>query len=254
MEFVKSRTESAKMSSKGSSTMKRNAEVQMKRTALLAISTVALIGSACAEPEPSLLLTGHIPLVGATVEEGEIDFSGCEPPGSIDDVELVSGSVFINLAEVEDSGAGFSIGLLMENRLQDSSSYAPIGHDQNQRLNQNHVEVQSYEVTFDGDSTGFSNLGDGGALSYPSSGLVTTDGALWVQLELFRASEIGAWQDAFAAAAGDRDNAIVPTFAEIQVRGETVGGQNVRSNILTMPIQICDGCSQGSTPICAVGN
>ena len=121
-------------------------------------------------------------------------------------------------------------------------------------IHQNHIEVQSYQVTFDSEASGFSGLGDGGQLEYPSSGLVTTDGALWVSLELFRASEISAWRAAFETAAQGRENAIVPSFAEIQVRGETIGGDNVRSNILTMPIQICDGCSQPSTSLCVVTN
>lgn len=251
MAIVKTESESGILVRKRSSIPKLVTEVQMKRTLYL-VGAVALLGSACAEPDPSLLLTGHVPQVGASIEEGVLDTSGCTAPGSVDDVEISNHAIFINLAEVEDSGEGFQIGLLLENRLIDSSSYSPSGFEENQRLNQNHVEIQSYQVTFDSDAAGFSGLGDGGQLEYPSSGLVTTDSALWVSLELFRASEISVWREAFQKAADNRENAIVPSFAEIQVRGETIGGDNVRSNILTMPIQICDGCSQPSTPICVV--
>jgi len=224
----------------------------MKRTNLIALAALALVGSACAEPDPALLVTGHVPALGSLDEEtGAV--SDCAGPTSIDDIEIFSSTLFINLGELEDAGNGFFVGLVVENRLVDSSTYSPSGFDRNQRLNQNHIEVQSYEVTFD--DPGFENLGDqtNGELSYPSSGIVTTDGTLWVPLELFRRSEISpAWTEAFARAGGE-PGAIVPTFAEIQVRGKTIGGTRVRSNILTMPISVCADCSQSSTPLCVPG-
>jgi hypothetical protein len=42
----------------------------------------------------------------------------------------------------------------------------------------------------------------------------------------------------------------VPTFLEVQVVGKTVGGDKVQSNVLTVPVQVCDDCSRSSTPIC----
>lgn len=224
----------------------------MNRTLLFPLVACALLGSACAEPDPALLISAHIPALGSLDEEAGV-VTDCAGPTSIEDVEIFSSTLFINLDELEAAGTGFFVGLLVENRLEDSSVYSPSGFDRNQRLNQNHIEVQSYEVTFE--DTGFGELGAdaNGELSYPSSGLVTTDGTLWVPLELFRRSEIEQWAEAFQRAGGS-SGAIVPTFAEIQVRGETIGGTNVRSNILTMPISVCTDCSQLSTPLCVAGN
>lgn len=226
---------------------KTSQERLMKRVMIIA-AAVALSATACAEPDPSILVTGHVPLSGSADEEGGV--TDCSAPGSLSDVELVSGSVFVNLEEVEAAGVPFSIGLLMENRLVDSSTYRPIGYDQNQRLNMNHIEIQGYEGTFDSGTSGFSNLGDGGQLRFESTGILQTDGALWVGLELFYPNEISRWREAFDIASGGQGNAIVPTFLEVQVLGETVGGSKAQSNVLTVPVQICDGCSRASTPIC----
>lgn len=229
--------------------MKLSTEAVMKRTTIAVFGAVALMSAACAEPEPSILVTGHVPLIGSE-EEGVV--TGCAAPGSISDIEVSYGSVIINLQELDDANAPFQLGLLLENRLVDSSTYSAIGHDQNQRLDQNHIEIQGYEVTFDSDREGFGSLGPDkdGALRYESTGLVTTDGALWVGVELFYPFEIENWQSAFQIASDGDGSAIVPTFAEVQVVGETVGGGNVKSNILTIPIQVCDGCNLPSTPIC----
>ena len=87
MDTVKSEIESGILASTRLSITKLVTEVQMKRTVLLAIGAVAVAASACAEPEPSLLLTGHVPQVGASLEEGVLDTSGCSAPNGIDDVE-----------------------------------------------------------------------------------------------------------------------------------------------------------------------
>ncbi len=244
--------------------MKRTLEAPMRRVLSIAVAAAALGTVGCAEPEPSLIVTAHVPLVGSVEdvevpvpngEEGETvtveRLTGCVAPGGIDEVEVSYHSVLVNLAETE--GNGFGIGLLMENRLVDSSAYSPSGFDQNQRLDQNYIEVQEYIIKFD--DTGFDNLGDGGEIAVPSSGLVPTDGALWVNIPLFRgtASEQQAWEAAHgeaATAGGGSESSIVPTFAEIQIIGETVGGQRVRSNILTMPVEVCNGCNYLSTPTC----
>src|SRR5690606_11449493 len=101
----------------------RVSEVSMRRSVILGLGLLAVTSIGCAEADPALLLTGHIPLIGSVSGD---DLS-CERPSSIDDVELVVSSVFINLEEVED--IGFSLGLLLENRLVDSSSYSSSGYD-----------------------------------------------------------------------------------------------------------------------------
>jgi hypothetical protein len=221
-------------------------ELMMKRSMLfVALGAVALMASACAEPEPELLITAHVPLEGSSGDEGEV--TGCTAPDSIEGVNVIYQSLFINLDDFQEGNAPMQLGIMMENRLIDSSSYEPIGHDQNQRSNQNHIEVQGYELTFT--ESGFDSLGDGGVVRTEATGLVPTDGSLWVGLDLFYPYERGPWNDAYASAGGG-GGAIVPTFAELQVLGETVGGANVKSNILTVPIQVCKGCSRPSTPIC----
>ncbi len=227
-------------------------ESKMKRSTLFAIGALALVTTACAEPEPEIIASAHIPLTGSEGEDpGTV--TDCQPPGGIEDNEIIFQSLFINLADFEEANAPMQLGLMMENRLIDSSTYSPSGHDQNQRNNQNWIEVQGYEITFEGD--GFTDtLGpdSNGELRVEATGLIPTDGSLWVGLELFYPNELRDWKDAFQIASGGQGNAIVPTFAEVQVVGETVGGSKVQSNILTVPIQVCNGCSRRSTPICVV--
>ena len=57
-------------------------------------------------------------------------------------------------------------------------SRAPIGESQNHRIDQNHIEIQGYELTFDKDDTGFNRLGTDGEVRYEATGIVPTDGTL----------------------------------------------------------------------------
>jgi len=217
----------------------------MRPLTIALLGTLMLAGSACADPEASLLVTGHTPLEGSLEDDGTI--TSCEVPDTIGDTTLVQ-SLFINLAQHDN--VPFSLGLLMENQLADSSQYAPIGEDSNDRIDQNHIEIQGYELTFDSDDDGFNTLGSDGEVRYEATGIVPTDGVLWAEVVLFFPNEIDAWRNAFEIAAGGQSNAIVPTFAEVQVVGRTTGGEKVTSNRLTMPLQVCDGCARSSTPIC----
>jgi hypothetical protein len=226
--------------------MTTHQENRMKRLTLLLLGSVLIAGSACADPDISILITGHAPLEGTLDEETGL-ITDCTIPEQIGEGIYYS-DVFINLADA--SGTGFALGILMENQLVDSSSYAPIGEDQNQRLNQNHIEIQGYEMTFDSGESGFNTLGSSGDIRYEATGILPTDGTLWAGVVLFYPNEVSDWQDAFQIASGGQSSAIVPTFAEFQVKGRTVGGSNVESNKLTIPIQVCDGCSRPSTPLC----
>lgn len=219
----------------------------MKPLALALLGSVLVIGSACADPTADILVTGHVPLEGSLDEEtGAV--TDCAIPSEIGDT-LLAQDLFINLEEIESAGTGFTLGLLMENRLDNSSTYAPIGEDRNQRLDQNHIEIQTYEVVFD-DS--FSGIGSGGELAYEATGILPTDGTLYAGVVLFYPNEVADWRNAFSIAAGGQGGAIVPTFAEVQIKGRTIGGTKVSSNRLTIPIQVCDGCARSSTPICVV--
>ena len=223
-------------------------EAGMTRLTLALAGTLLLAGSACADPGASLIVTGHQLMEGSADEEtGEI--SGCEIPTSIGEGTR-SHDVFINLADAANTG--FTLGLLMENRLDDSSDYAPIGESQNMRLDQNAIEIQAYAVNFDSGDSGFNTLGADadGEIRYESTGIVPTEGVLYSQLVLFYPNEAAEWRDAFSIAAQGQSNAIVSTFAEVQVLGRTIGGAKVESNLLTLPIQICDGCARQTTPIC----
>lgn len=42
----------------------------------------------------------------------------------------------------------------------------------------------------------------------------------------------------------------VRLFAEVQLFGETVGGKNIESNIIKIPVGLCKGCGQPSTDVC----
>ncbi len=218
----------------------------MKRLSVLFLGSILFVGSACADPDSSILVTGHAPLVGTVDDETGL-LEDCKIPDQIGEGVYFQ-DLFINLADAEDTG--FALGLLMENQLVNSASYAPIGESQNHRINQNHIEVQGYEVVFDSGEAGFDTLGSNGDIRYEATGILPTDGTLWAGVVLFYPNEVGDWRNAFNIAAGGQGNAIVPTFAEVQVVGRTVGGANVESNKLTIPIQVCDGCARSSTPLC----
>lgn len=215
----------------------------MRKLPFYALAAVTLAASACADPDSSILVTGHQFMEGSGDGEDVV----CEMPAVIGE-GLSSMDVVINLADPTTVREGFRLGLLMENRLTDSSSYAPIGERQNMRTNQNAIEIQAVEVTFD--SNGFDLLGSNGALRYESTGILPSDGALYLPVPLFYPAEIGEWRDAFSVASGGQSNAIVSAFAEVQVKGRTVGGSKVESNRLTIPVQMCDGCERPSTPLC----
>lgn len=219
-------------------------EARMQRLSLLVLVAISLTTAACADPDSSIIVTGHQMMEGSMGDNG---LEGCEVPSAIGEGQR-SMDIVINLADPVTVAAGFQLGLLMENRLTDSSSYAPIGERQNMRINQNEIEVQAVEVTFD--SRGLNTLGSDGELRYDSTGILPTDGNLYMTLPLFFPAEIAEWRDAFAIASGNQSNAIVSGFAEVQVKGRTVGGSKVESNLLTIPVQLCDGCERPSTPIC----
>lgn len=224
-------------------------ENRMKRTTLILLGATLLIGSGCANPDPAILVTAHVPLEGSEGDEpGTV--ADCTRPEEIGS-GIISQDVFINLAEIEAAGVPFTLGLLMQNRLINSAQYAPIGEDQNQRLDQNHIEIQGYEVNLGSD---FSGLGSSGDLRYEATGILPTDGTLWAGVALFYPNELADWRAAFNARSANQSNAIVPAFAEVQVVGETIGGTKVESNMLTIPIQICDGCARTTTAICVISD
>ena len=235
----------------GKETPTTHQELRMKRILVALMGASIFLGaSACADPETSIIVTGHKPLEGTEeeLEDGSVIVTDCQAPTTLTG-GITFYNVFVNLSDPVTESFGFELGFLMENRLVDSSSYAPIGHDDNQRLDQNHIEVQGYEFNFDGGiSVG------GGDLRLESTGLLTTDGQLFSRVLLISPEDVNEWRASHSAASGGQDNAIVPTFIEAQVKGRTVGGDKVESNILTIPVEVCDGCNRPSTPICVAGN
>lgn len=203
----------------------------MFKSLLAAFVMVAAAG--CAEPEPSLLINGHVFYEGGSVDdEGVIDLSGCSAKAFTDD-HIVSTKLFADV-----SGFVPDVGLVMRNRLANTEEYAPIGTEEQLRTDSNAIMLESMVVTFDPDGP-FGGVGDGGETVNPQGTLVRSAADFHLAAELVTADLRDDLQSAANSAGGD---AIVPSFAEIQILGRTTGGENVESNVLTMPVEFCDGC------------
>lgn len=215
---------------------------------LLAAS--ALTATGCVEEDASLLMWGHIIQTGTEDEAGEVT---CEIPAGEGDASLISGHLFVDLAEIEADGQApasdpgiFYANLALVNRLGESGELNPIGNDQNLRIDQNWVELSGLEFEFE--PAAFEALNG----TYDFTALVPSgDGFLHAAVPLIQPADlIQRWRPAFQAASNGQANAIVPALVTIKAVGETLGGEDVESNAITLPIDICDGCGQASTPYC----
>lgn len=243
----------------------------MKKTCMLVLMSAAL-GTGCAEADFSLILDGPI------VPTGEFASTGDDPNDPRDDVytcefkastgpagaeSVQSSGVVIDIQDLESfpqigqvfgnvRSNSFFVTVSIANQLEASDEYSPIGFDQNQRLDQNGVILERAEVTFPDDfnpAIGLSALDSEKALT----GLAGTNDAAFALIPLVQPGNFTGWQQIIQGATGGNANVVVPAIAQIQVFGVTAAGDEVESNLLRIPIELCAGCEALPTPLCFPG-
>ena len=158
----------------------------------------------------------------------------------------------INLNELGTTGQPFGrvnqfvFGATVVNRLQKSDTYSPIGDGVNLRTDQNIVQINSFTVEFPSSD----NLAGLDALDteifYVAQ--VESDGSKsGAAISVIDPTTIANWKTVFGAVSGGQGAAIVPAKINLQAFGTTIGGQEVESNILEIPIQVCTGCAITTT-------
>lgn len=227
---------------------------------VFAVLVLAIASAGCVDSDFSLLLDGPIQFEGE-VEEDTISCSVETTVGGGDSGadNVLSDGMIVNLQDIEAAGqlgqtpsevpGRFQILTSVGNRLQASDSYSPIGFDQNQRLNQNVVMLDRVEVSFpeDQNQAGFPAL----ETIRPLTGIVGTEDAAFVFVTVFDRTTLNAWR---AVVQGLSDGSVlIPAVVEIQTFGVTSAGDEVESNRLRVPLQVCDGCSEPSTQLCGPG-
>lgn len=212
----------------------------MKRSLVLIAVMFSFVG--CADPAPSLAIKGHVFFLGGKVVEPDedsptfgLDYSACQGQ-SFDGDHTIATGLFADVSVGVPSHA-----IVMRNRLVNTEEYAPIGKDEELRTDSNIIQLQEVVVTFDPDGP-YDNVGDDGVVTVPHSTLVLTGadfhlGGKFVTPDIRRQLE-----QATEAASGGNADAQVPSFADVQAFGRTLGGDDVESNILTVPFTFCAGC------------
>lgn len=230
---------------------KYTVESEMKRTMLGLILAGAALSTACVDADPSLLLTAPT-LASCSVDE-EAGTVGCEYGGR-GDATRAADVLTVNLDGLATGQAPggngpntYTMGVALSNRLIGSDDYAPIGEGQNLRVDQNVVIVESFEFTFPTDSNqpGVDSLDSEFRYSVEVD---TGDGSSGAAVNLVDASNIATWKAVFGGLTGGNKSAIVPAVINVQALGRTIGGQEVESNIVSVPLSVCLGCAYPNSP------
>lgn len=219
----------------------------MNRIGIAAGMLLALSTSACVDADASLLLKGP---VFAQCTESDTGGISCAYVGA--DAVGVAEVLTVNLGDLDQGqapGGGpniFTIGVAMTNRLLASDAYAPIGEQNNLRIDQNPIIIDSFQISFPPDS----NLGGVDSLDNEYRYVVDVpsgDSSSGAAVRLVDATTVTAWKAVFGGLAGGNAAAIVPALVNVQAFGTTVGGQEVESNIVGIPLNVCLGCTYSST-------
>ncbi len=220
----------------------------MNRIGIAAGILLALSTSACVDADATLLLKG--PVFAQCALDETTGGVSCQYVG--DDAAGVAEVLTVNLGDLDQGQAPggapniFTIGVAMTNRLLASDTYAPIGEQNNLRIDQNPIIIDSFQISFPPDS----NLGGVDSLDNEYRYVVDVpsgDSSAGAAVRLVDATTVTAWKTIFGGLAGGNAAAIVPALVNVQAFGTTVGGQAVESNIVGIPLNVCLGCTYTST-------
>lgn len=224
----------------------------MKRIGFALVIAAAAGSSACVDADASILLTAPV-LATCEIDE-EAGTTSCTYGGR-DEATRIADVLTININELAMAGQSpggngantFTFGVSLQNRLLGSDDYSPIGEEQNLRVDQNIAIIDTFTLTFPSDSNqpGVDSLDT--EFKY-SVEVDSNDGSSGAAVNLVSASNAALWKQVFGGLTGNNNAAIVPAVVEVQAMGRTIGGQDVESNIVSVPLNVCLGCAYGSTP------
>ncbi|GEM_PF-5955719 len=238
-------------------TFKKNG-IQMRiLISIIALSSFGLI--ACAEPEPSILINAHVFRTGAEISDPDEMTGLCDPPkfdacasAGFDDEQIVATRLFADVAKAVPQ-----VAIVMKNQLANTERLAQLGEDNNLRVDTNAIQMETLVATFS-PSGPLKNIGDGGRLEIPLGTILKSEGELHLGTPLALFGDAEKLAKAVRDIAGESGGYVV-TSVDLQYFGKTLGGNEVVSNILTMPIELCSGCAPepdtcnpftAVTPIC----
>ena len=223
---------------------------------LIVLSSVGLVG--CAEPEPSILINAHVFRTGAEISDPDED-GECKPPKfdscvatSFEDESIIATRLFVDVALTAPQ-----VAITMKNQLANTESLAQLGEDNNLRRDTNGILLENFVATFS-PSGALKNIGDGGKLDIPLGTLLRSESELHLSSPLALGRDFTALKAAVKSLAGE-DGGFVVTSVDLQYFGKTLDGNDVVSNIVTMPIELCHGCAEpptscnpfsAATPVC----
>lgn len=243
---------------------------------------------ACVDEQPSILLEGSLVMEG-TLEGGDSE-NGVLPSlvcktlsGNIQGSKTFFSRGHIDLAGLKrplgqdssysDATSGvlgswgqqnvFSYVAGFHNRLPNSNnvgaqSGSGSGGFQGMHLDSNVIQTSGAVVRFSSDSNTFQTAS--GEVSFPEfeefrsfSAMISSENG-WAGLPipiLDGAGEVALFENFLRNELGNPAGP-VSFMAEIQVKGKTLAGTEVESNIIRYPIDICVDCGMGSTPTCVL--
>lgn len=242
---------------------------------------------ACVDEQPSMLLEGSLHLDG-TLEKGDaatgvpptltcksivggatgvkslfargqVDLAQIKRPGGQD--SSATGSLIVNGSYGRQNQFNFIGGFY--NRLPNSGSVGAQsggggGGFQNMNLDSNGIQTSGAIVRFLSDSNTFQTTA--GEVKFPgfeefryfSASLSSENG--WAGLPipiLDGAGEIAIFENFLKNELGNPAGP-VSFMVEIQIKGKSIAGTEVESNIIRFPLDICVDCNMPSTPTCVV--
>ena len=217
------------------------------------IAAVGLVG--CVDEEPSMVMHSNVLGDGSfdEGEEGEPDRVGCQFSPEFDEPNILADGR-IDLAELAEVGQPlvpestvgavpnqYVFNTVVENRLSDSREVGAVsGGDgdgfENLDLDKNDVMIKSADMQlvpaddeFDGPDP--LEVRRGSMLVQSAGGISTYSVPI-----LDGSNEVDAFRDAIG------EDPVLYT-AEVQLQGETLGGDPIESNTIEYPISVCDGCA-----------
>lgn len=254
-------------------------KVQNWRVALVAIALAGVSMMACVEQQPSIVMTG------SSIGEYDAEARSCSYNLDLSDTQQIATAGFVDLKDLlangqpialpssleEDAVYGppgvFNFTAIYENRLVDSrsvgseSSGGSGGGFQNLTNDQSDVMITSATVSFPASSNTF-NI-DGNVVSF-----ATRSGDEVERERLFSmlvASGSGTAMTHIPLINGPREAEDFRAFlsqvpasepltfiAEIQLKGKTLSGKKVESNLFEFPVQVCADCGRSSMAMCTL--
>ncbi|TDP77498.1 hypothetical protein DFR33_101400 [Bradymonas sediminis] len=232
---------------------------QYTKIALLA-GSLALVGlTGCVEQDVSMSLAGSVVYQGEVNEDtGELrcDMASAKP-GS---VEMYFQAADLNLSTPMPLSFNAEIINLLEASNQASSggeTFPGLAQDQNSiRVTKATIRYPASLNNFAGAELADQYLAKSAVFS---AVLQSGKGGAIAPFELVSLRDFNnakAFYDAAIAASGlpaGTGDAIIPLIAEIQIEGETFGGEIVESNIFQYPVNLCKDCNPAefnTTPPC----